>query len=119
MLKPSDSKTFYDAESLCNSICGAIYFPSTLVEYNEVFEIALKGGFQTEDIWLRLSDEETEGVWKDPDNRETLIFENWVGGQPNNVANSQHHVYIQSNSGQWGDVKASWEAKHVICELRY
>ena len=119
MLKPDSQKNFHGAESLCKSICGRIYFPSSLAENNEVFEIAHKRGSQNEDIWLRLSDEDTEGIWKDAENEETLTFKNWQNGQPNNAdRNGQHHAYFLADSGEWGDANAdnSYFA-HVICEF--
>ena len=50
MLKPDSAKTFDEATSLCKTICGRIYFPSSLAENNEVFKIARKGGSKEEDI---------------------------------------------------------------------
>ena len=118
MLKPNVKKNFYDAESLCKQICGRIYFPSSLPENNELFGIALKGGFSFEDIWLRLTDEETEGTWKDPENRETVTFQNWQENQPNNLQNKQHHVSFRGTLGEWGDLDAeTFLVTHVICEL--
>ena len=118
MLKPDSAKSFDEAKSLCKSICGRIYFPSSLAEDNEVFQIARKAGSSEEDIWLRLSDKEFEGIWKDPENGETLTFMNWMKGQPNNFDNNQHHACFQGNSGEWNDVSAtSTTNPHVICEL--
>ena len=116
MLKPDSHKTFYEAERLCKSICGRIYFPSTLAENNEVFQIGRKGGSNYGDIWLRLSDEKTEGVWKDPENREILTFENWDKNQPSNSFGKQHHAHFVGNFGKWNDITASHEFRHVICE---
>ena len=118
MLKPHSPKTFHEAENLCKSICGRIYFPSSLAENNEVFEIASKGGFIDEDIWLRITDEDTEGIWKDAENEESLTFKNWGNGQPNNLSrNGQHHAFFLS-SGKWGDANADHDHfPHVICEF--
>ena len=117
LLKPDGQKNFIEAEKLCKSICGSIYFPSSLAENNEVYEIARQQKPDNEDIWLRLSDGETEGIWKDPENRETLTFTNWVHGQPNNYDGAQDHVLFFRTLGQWNDVGASQIVKHVICEF--
>jgi len=116
MLKKSDKKNFQDADILCKYICGRIYFPSSFAENNEVFEIAKKSAnLDTDDIWLRLSDQETEGIWKDPDNRETLTFENWDSGQPNDKW-GQEHVNFKG-PGKWNDYHHTHKVRHVICEL--
>ena len=117
MLKPDSKKNFHEAESLCKSICGKIYFPSTLVENNEVAEIAHKGGSTGADIWLRITDEETEGIWKDVENRENLSFKNWAKDQPNNSGGDQHHASFTGEKGRWGDLPASYRRTHVICEF--
>ena len=116
LLKPDSGKTFYGAGSLCKSICGSLYFPSTLAENNEVFAIASRAKLDTDDVWLRLSDEEKEGVWKDPENRETLTFQNWERGQPNNVKGRQHHANFKA-PGKWNDFPATHKFRHVVCEL--
>ena len=117
MLKPDSKKSFDQAEKLCKIICGRVYFPSSLAENNEVFDIARKSGSEYQDIWLRLTDEEYEGIWKDPENRDYLTFNKWEKGQPNNVNSEQHHVVFEGNSGAWGDVPASYAFAHVICEF--
>ena len=115
MLKQGDRKTFHKAESLCKSICGSIYFPSSLAENNEVIDIARKGG--SGDIWIRLTDEEAEGIWKDPENRDYLTFNNWEEGQPNNYDNEQHHAAFTGDLGKWNDSPAASAMIHVICEI--
>lgn len=117
MLKPDESKTFNEAQSICKNICGKIYFPSTLAENNAVNEIARKNGAVGTDIWLRLSDAETEGIWKDVENREKLTFTNWEEGQPNNHGGDQHYACFQQITGTWGDLSDHQARRHVICEL--
>lgn len=134
MLEPDVGKTFFEAESLCKSICGRIYFPSTLAENNEVFNIARKVPSFNDmieyfygDIWLRLSDPESEGIWLDPENRENLTFTNWNHAVPNlsildsfltpRVASGQHHVCFYGKYGKWKDAPASVSMPHVICEI--
>ena len=42
LLKPSEGKSFYHAKSICESICGNLYFPSTLMENNVVCTIDIR-----------------------------------------------------------------------------
>ena len=114
VLKPEDSKKFREAKTICESICGAMYFPLTLIENNEVTAIMKKYG--TSSIWIRLSDKEKEGVWKDPDNKEILTFTNWESGQPNNWRGIQYWADMHSN-GRWSDDTDTDSFSHIICEF--
>lgn len=75
LIKPDDFKTWKQAYNICKSICGSMYFPSTRIEMNEVVALMKNHGVSW-GIWLRISDEEKEGHWKDPDNKEELTFTN-------------------------------------------
>merc|ERR1712131_47546 len=94
------TKTFKQANSICESVCGAMYFPSSLAENNEVF--AIKKKHTNALIWIRISDEEKEKVWKDPDNKEMLTFTNRSSDQPNNYDGKQHWGSMMSD-GKWND----------------
>ena len=83
---------------ICESICGAMYFPSTLTESKEIATI-MKNHQKTDIywVWIRLSDQVEEGVWKDPDNKEILTFTNWYLSEPNNRFGRQHWRFMWSN----------------------
>ena len=116
LLRPSAKKSFYHAKSICESICGNLYFPSTLVENNIVRFIAKDNGAPDHNIWLRLSDHEEEGVWKDPDNKDALTFTNWSEPQPDNF-NGIEHFGIFSYAGMWNDAREAHGVSHILCEL--
>ena len=116
MLEPEGGKTYNEAVSLCKSICGRIYFPSTPAENYEVFDLAnldikdlLHG-----DIWLRLSDKDSEDIWLDPENRENLTFKNWENKE---LHASFYGNYGTWNTGNWKAFDASIPMHHVICEF--
>ena len=116
LLKPNDGKkTFKEAKKICQRICGAMYFPSTLSENNEVSAIVQKNGNNW--IWIRISDKEEEGTWKDPDNKEVLSFTNWNSGQPDNNGGSQSWGYLRSDDGKWGDDGDTSEYTNIVREL--
>ena len=115
LLKPSEKKSFYHAKSMCESICGNLYFPSTLVENNVVRFIARENGAQ--DIWLRLSDHEEEGIWKDPDNKETLTFTDWHDNQPDNYNGNEDYGLFWIMIGKWNDATVLHGVSYIMCEL--
>ena len=116
LLKLSEKKSFYHVKSIYESICGNLYFPSTLMENNVVRYIAKENGAPDNDVWLRLSDHEEEGVWKDPDNKETLTFTNFADPQPNN-SNGNEHFGIFWYDGKWNDENESHGVQYILCEL--
>ena len=72
--------SFQTAENFCRSICGRLYFPSSEKEYNEVLTIFDDDFFQYKNrgyIWLRLYYNQTDELWKDPDSKEFLSFNNF------------------------------------------
>ena len=75
--------TYEKAKSVCENICGRLYFPSTLKENDEVesFLNRWRGNRYRwpdfEKVWLRMTYNETVGTWYDPDNKEDLTFLNF------------------------------------------
>ena len=78
-----DKYVLYDeAKDACESICGSLYFPSTLPENRElksVFNDVCNHGYHicSRGTWIRLRYNETEKKWKDPDGKENLTFKNF------------------------------------------
>ena len=106
-------KTWRQAYNICESICGALYFPSTRTENNEVYAIMWNYG----SIWIRISDEEREGTWKDPDNKESLTFTNWYWSQPDSYGGDHDWGTMSKYSGQWYADSDSGTNSYIVCEL--
>ena len=92
--------TYDDANNACKSVCGRIYFPSTMAESDEVEQFlndqaGIHGpeqvGLRTNqsvdpwdqdsfdggrDVWIRLVYYRTEDEWKDADGKEILTVDN-------------------------------------------
>ena len=115
LIKPDGEKTWRQAYNTCKSICGSLYFPSARIENKEVGAL-IKKHVGWSSIWLRISDEEREGHWKDPDNKERLTFTNWGSGQPDNNGGKEHWGYMNSD-GYWWDTSDTRTHSHFVCEL--
>ena len=116
---------YIEAKHFCESICGNIYYPSTLAENHEVEDVLNdkypRSDFFTEDVWIRVVYNETEGEWKDPDNIETHIDYNFNVERrtfPSWKSTSMRHVAMDSPHGKWvsrdGTISLS---QYVLCEL--
>ena len=98
------------AYNTCKSICGSLYFPSFLIENNEVLAL-IKNHIGYTGIWLRISNE--EGHWKDPDDKESMIFTNW---DPYNQPGKEHWGTMWFD-GYWYDASDTETLSHFVCEL--
>ena len=68
-------------------------------------------------FFLRLSDEETEGIWKDPDGKENLTFSNWQE-HPNDTHHYLLDHAIMSYDGKWREIHETFDlAEFVLCEF--
>ena len=54
-----------------------------------------------EDIWIGISDKQTEGTWRDVDGN-VVPYSNWASGQPN--GGSSDNCVIMKVDGLWDDV---------------
>ena len=118
---------YNEAKNVCENICGNLYFPSTLPENNEV-----KAIFDDDDCnvgpttcfrgsWIRLGYNETEKRWKDPDQRENLIFVNLhpVDQILDRTDPIKEHHAIMDSDGKWWSKSESchYLSSHLACEL--
>ncbi|XP_022540528.2 C-type lectin domain family 4 member E [Astyanax mexicanus] len=108
----TEKKTWAKSRQHCRTI-GA-----DLVIINTKEEQIFVSGFSREDMWIGLTDEETEGVWKWVDNTtQTLGY--WMEDQPNNFNGNQNCASIQTTGinplRTWNDYQCSYE-KHWVCE---
>lgn len=58
--------------------------------------------------WIGASDAEQEGVWRwvtGPEAGQALVFENWSGGEPNNLGNEDAAHMNWASGGRWNDHK--------------
>ena len=62
--------------------------------------------------WIRLSDEGTDGIWKDPDDKENLTFTNWREHRPIHYSSKSHAVMLYG--GKWYDLHPTYRASTFI-----
>ena len=117
LVREEDDLVYDDAKSICEHICGNIYFPSSLEENDET-ETALDDGyvstFFSDPVWIRIVYDKTVGNWTDPDNIEKLTFDNFGYGED---ATYRGHV-IMRGYGRW-DTKFGTHSlsEYALCEL--
>ena len=68
-------------------------------------------------FFIRLSDEESEGIWRDPDGKENLTFTNWEE-RPNGRYRDVSDHAIMDYDGKWRDSTETYEASEfILCEF--
>jgi len=63
--------------------------------------LAITKNNDLEDIWIGISDKQTEGTWRDVDGN-VVPYSNWASGQPN--GGSSDNCVIMKGDGLWDDV---------------
>ena len=114
---------FNAAMRICESIGGKVVLPVTNQENKEIAHFIHKH-IGEKGVWIRISDEFREGIWKDTfDPTELVTFTHWIGIEPNNAHGVEHHAILhttfwnQSNgAGSWNDVRESADF-YVVCEF--
>ncbi|RUS76015.1 hypothetical protein EGW08_016220 [Elysia chlorotica] len=66
------------------------------------------------DVWLGMTDIETEGTWLWEDGDE-LDYSNWANGEPNNWGPGEDCAVLKSRGG-WNDLPCSGYARSIICK---
>ena len=67
-------------------------------------------------FWLRITDEEREGIWRDPDNNEALVFTNWDEESRSKYPDVSDNVLLDYGAN-WFDTVGSFTVPYVLCEL--
>ena len=120
-----DDKTYEEAKRVCEIICGRLYFPSTLKENDEVQSVIKRLVNHTwlyhyGNIWLRMTYNETDGTWYDPDNKEDLTFLNFDRHDRirEYAGFMEHHVImdIEYDGKWWSRAGIQKHSPYVVCE---
>ena len=122
-----DENTYEKAKSVCEDICGRLYFPSTLKENGQVQSVLNRcinghcgfGHYGFYSVWLRMTYNETAGLWYDPDNKEDLTFLNFDHHDKiHSSAFTKEHHAVMSFDGDWWSKADNYDyVSYVLCEL--
>ena len=109
----SSKINFHDALFLCRKICGRMVLPNSQEESDELSSVAKR---YIKKFWIRFSDADKEGDWRDFDNNAAVNFSNWESSQPNEGTSGNFaYMYL---TGELYDV--NWNNSYnVVCELPY
>ena len=117
-IQPSGNISCHDAKSLCDHICGRLYFPSSLSEITEIQKYENQNNDPWK-IWIRIQYIKRYWFWKDSDNVQNLTILNWGVEEPKlEATNSGQANALMASDGKWYTSRGSYRnATHVICEL--
>ncbi|KAM9363506.1 C-type lectin domain family 4 member E-like [Symphorus nematophorus] len=106
----TSSKNWSDSKKFCKDRDAHLVIISN--DEEQKFVSSLK-----QRVWIGLTDEETEGVWKWVDGTE-VTKKYWGNKQPDNAGKGEHCVEIYTVFGpfkNWNDMRC-WTKSNFICE---
>ena len=120
--------TYKKAESVCENICGRLCLPSTLKENDEVESVLVRHlknyGYGINNVWLRMTYNETAETWYDTDNKEDLTFLNFdhfddiLNITDFNWGLTKEHNAVMDYDGDWWSRAGIFHTSlYVLCEL--
>lgn len=101
--------TFEEVKALCAQFQSSVATPRNAEENKAVLDIA-KG-----EAFLGVTDVETEGHFVDLTGQ-SITYQNWNGGEPNDGASGEDCVMILTQEGKWNDITCS-ASLLAVCEL--
>lgn len=122
-----DSMSWEDAKAFCEEQGGHLVTITSEEEQNAVYQYVSQFGIDA-DIWIGISDIESEGDWSHWVTGEEVTYTNWGENEPDNIDGGQDYGVIctgyRSGSGyyvepgQWDDIAANGETAsgYFICE---
>lgn len=105
----------YTAKRVCDGVCGTVFLPESFAENQEAAEFLLMQAYRY--AWIRASDRNEEGVWKDFETLEDLEFTNWRSGQPDDYDEREDYALLDKGDGDWADVRYGRGGVSILCEL--
>ncbi|XP_040176619.1 pulmonary surfactant-associated protein D-like isoform X2 [Rana temporaria] len=106
-------ENFDNAQKTCREAGGRLTAPRNAAENSAIEEIIRTKG-NGKKAFLGITDSEVEGTFK-YSTGQTITFQNWNPGEPNNNKNIEDCAEMISN-GKWNDMPCN-EQRLVICEF--
>ncbi|XP_045710302.1 mannose-binding protein C [Phyllostomus hastatus] len=99
---------FEEAKALCAQFQGSVATPRNAEENKAILDVA------KEEAFLGVTDVETEGHFVDLTGQ-SIIYQNWHDGEPNNSGTGEDCVMILKQEGKWNDIACSVSLL-AVCE---
>jgi hypothetical protein len=105
----------FSARALAAATGASMSRPAYLAAINDAAEQAwlTTATSQWGLVWIGLSDEDVEGVWK-WDSGEPFTFANWAPGEPNNFGEEDYVHMNWAGPGLWNDIYPTFQNRALI-----
>ena len=104
-----DGKSWSNAASFAASYGGRL----AVIDCKEKQDLIYSKVKSVGDVWIGLTDEAEEGIWRYTDGRLATIYTNWNGGEPNN-SGGEDYAEMYMSSGKWNDLNGSQSYPFII-----
>ena len=121
LLLVKSSTDIFGATRVCGTICGQVFLPKSIEENQQAAKFI--SSQKARKVWLRATDRDQDGVWRDLQFWTILEFKKWRKNEPNNHGDGFHEEYyvILDHNGNWIDfyrgVKDLYYRPLILCEL--
>ena len=106
-------KTFEEAKIFCNSLGKKLSEPKSSQTNIAVTELLQNEGVSS--FWIGIHDKANEGNFVYETNSQTIGYQNWNPGEPNDWGPGEDCTEIHVGNGKWNDMPCS-EQLSVVCE---
>ena len=110
-----------EARNFCSELGGTLFEPrSSHITRGKVKDLALEALGHLDDpaIWLGITDEDSEGTFKflSFESSDSIVWDDWEAGEPNNMNGAEHCVVMKPKTGTWFDYSCL-DLKYPVCEF--
>ena len=115
------SMTMNEAMDFCSELGGTLFEPrSSHITRGKVKDLALEALGHLDDpaIWFGITDEDSEGTFKflSLESSDSIVWNDWEPGEPNNMNEFEHCVVMKPKTGTWFDYSCH-DLKYPVCEF--
>ena len=111
----------HGATRVCETICGQVFLPKSSEENQQAAKFINTNHVSS--VWLRATDRDREGIWRDLQFWTLLKFKKWRRKEPNNSGNYGEYYVVMDVNGNWSDfyhgetISSMYYKPMILCEL--
>ena len=121
----TEQKSWQEAKEHCQTLNSKLAEPQSPCESDLLhyfFQITRPKDITENYAWIGINDIKTENTFVFSSNDQSLSYEHWIAGEPNNGGGNEEncvHLHYEFGDGKWNDINCDYWKKLSICERRH